>query len=277
MCRLYGFRANEPTKVECTLVHAQNALMVQSREDMKGYSHTHGWGIATYTDGDEPAEPRVERQAWAAYHGEHFRAAAARIHSRAVLAHVRRATVGEPSIDNTHPFTEARWSFIHNGTVPFFARIRDRLLHAMAAEQRELIRGVTDSEHVFHYLRSLQLADPAAPLCDIVQRGVTQVVRWCRDIDAHARIGLNIMMTDGRELAGTRLGRTLYVVARDGVHDCEICGFPHVHHDPRRRYRAVVIASEPISHERWQEIPEPSVYRVNADYGLDIEPLFAGA
>ena len=25
MCRLYGFRANEPTKVECTLVYAQNA------------------------------------------------------------------------------------------------------------------------------------------------------------------------------------------------------------------------------------------------------------
>ena len=27
MCRLYGFRANEETKVECTLVHAQNALL----------------------------------------------------------------------------------------------------------------------------------------------------------------------------------------------------------------------------------------------------------
>jgi predicted glutamine amidotransferase len=50
MCRLYGFRANEPTKVECTLVYAQNALMVQSREDLTGRGNAHGWGIATYED-----------------------------------------------------------------------------------------------------------------------------------------------------------------------------------------------------------------------------------
>ena len=45
MCRLYGFRANEPTKVECTLVHAQNALIVQSREDLAGLG-THMAGVS---------------------------------------------------------------------------------------------------------------------------------------------------------------------------------------------------------------------------------------
>lgn len=34
MCRLYGFRANEATKVECALVLAQNSLLAQSRADM---------------------------------------------------------------------------------------------------------------------------------------------------------------------------------------------------------------------------------------------------
>lgn len=78
MCRLYGLRATEPTKVECTLVHARNALMAQSRADRTCLSHPHGWGIATHED----HVPRVEQQAWAAYHGEHFRWAAARIHAR---------------------------------------------------------------------------------------------------------------------------------------------------------------------------------------------------
>lgn len=114
MCRLYGFRANEPTKVECTLVYAQNALMVQSREDLAGHGHAHGWGVATYED----RRPHVERHAWAACHGEHFRRSAARIFSRQVLAHVRRATVGTPKIENTHPFVDGPWTFIHNGTVP---------------------------------------------------------------------------------------------------------------------------------------------------------------
>ena len=68
MCRLYGFRASEATKVECTLVHAQNALMVQSQSDQAGKSHANGWGMVSF-DG---RVPHVERQAWAAYHREHF-------------------------------------------------------------------------------------------------------------------------------------------------------------------------------------------------------------
>jgi hypothetical protein len=43
MCRLYGFRATEPTKIECTLVHAQNALIIQSYRDQSGTSHLNGW------------------------------------------------------------------------------------------------------------------------------------------------------------------------------------------------------------------------------------------
>ena len=62
MCRLYGFRASEPTRVECSLVHAQNALMEQSRMDLEGLTHGHGWGVAEHPDG----VPFVEKQAWAA-------------------------------------------------------------------------------------------------------------------------------------------------------------------------------------------------------------------
>ena len=68
MCRLYAMRANEPTRVECGLVHSQNALMQQSKGDSTGLMHGHGWGVADYPDG----VPVVEKQTWAAYHGEHF-------------------------------------------------------------------------------------------------------------------------------------------------------------------------------------------------------------
>ena len=273
MCRLYGFRANEPTKVECTLVHAQNALMVQSREDLAGTSHAHGWGVATYED----HLPHIERQAWAAYHGEHFRRAAARIFSQQVLAHVRRATVGEAKIANTHPFTDGPWTFVHNGTVPNFDQLRPRLLAALPENRRKAISGDTDSEHVFHYLRSLQERAPGRPLVEVLREGLRQIVAWCRDIDPAAKIGLNVILSDGEEMAGSRLGRTLFYVERRGVQDCEICGFPHVHHDPHRRYRAVIVASEPISHEHWREVPEGSIYRVGADFTLEIEALEPGS
>ncbi len=124
MCRLYGFRASEPTKVECSLVHAQNALMEQSRMDLEGLTHGHGWGVAERPDG----VPFVEKQAWATYHGEHFKKTAARIYAKTVIAHVRRATVGPPGIENTHPFVHGVWLFAHNGTVPNFDQVRVRLL-----------------------------------------------------------------------------------------------------------------------------------------------------
>jgi predicted glutamine amidotransferase len=269
MCRLYGFRANEPTKVECTLVHAQNALMVQSREDLAGRRHAQGWGIAMYED----RCPRVERQAWAAYHGEHFRRAAARTFSQQVLAHVRRATVGTPKIENTHPFVDGPWAFIHNGTVPSFDRLRPRLLAQLPEERRNAIHGDTDSEHVFHYLRNLQALAPDRALLDVLRQGLGQIVEWCREIDPAAGVGLNVVLTDGEQMVGSRLGRTLYYVERVGVHDCEICGFPHIHHDPHQRYQAVIVASEPISHEDWREVPERSVYRVSEQFRLESEPL----
>jgi predicted glutamine amidotransferase len=69
------------------------------------------------------------------------------------------------------------------------------------------------------------------------------------------------------------LGRTLYYLERNGVYDCEICGFPHIHHDPSRAYRAVVVASEPITHEPWQEVPEGSLYAITPDLKWRLEPL----
>lgn len=96
MCRLYGLQAIQPTRLECSLVQAQNALMAQCIRDRGGLSHGHGWGVAVYPDG----VPFVQKQAWAAYHGEYFKKTAACMNSRAAIAHVRRATVGPPGFEN---------------------------------------------------------------------------------------------------------------------------------------------------------------------------------
>lgn len=270
MCRLYGFHATEATRVECTLVHAQNALMVQSYEDLKGTSHTHGWGVATYED----HVPRVEKAAWAAYHGEHFQRAASRIYALTTLAHVRRATVGPAAPENTHPFVHETIAFAHNGTVPGFAALRQRFLDATAAHHRAAISGTTDSEHVFRLLMTMRDETPGLPLAELLARGARRVIGWCREQDPEPPIGLNLLITDGSQIAGTRFGRTLFCAERDGVYDCEICGFPHIHHDPDRDYRAVVLASEPVTHETWHEIPEQSLIHIAPDAKVSIAPIF---
>ena len=127
--------------------------------------------------------PFVEKQAWAAYRGEHFIKSAARLYARTVIAHVRRATVGPPGIENTHPFVHGRWLFAHNGTVPNFESIRMRLVEAMDPLHRNEIGGSTDSEHVFRYLLSILGREPERPLVETVRRGLNQVIAWCRDVD----------------------------------------------------------------------------------------------
>lgn len=269
MCRLYAMSANEPTRVECSLVHAQNALMQQSQLDAEGLMHGHGWGVADYRDG----LPLIEKQTWAAFHGEHFKKTAARVYAHTVVAHVRRATVGGTAIENTHPFHHGKWIFAHNGTVPHFLDVRDRMMPEIDPLFQNDIRGETDSEHVFYYLLSLRMRYPHMGLRELVAVGLNRVRRWCNEVDPQARIGLNIMLTDGVDLVGSRFGRTLWHLRREQAYVCDICGRSHVHHDVGTEYRAVEIASEPLSDDNWQTLPDGVVYSVDEDYYLLVEPL----
>ena len=273
MCRLYAMHASEPTRVECSLVKSQNALMEQSKGDMQGYAHGHGWGVADYPNGS----PMVEKQVWAAFHGEHFSRKAARVYARTVVAHVRRATVGGTSIENTHPFHHGRWIFAHNGTVPNFDQVRAKMLDHIDPLHRSEIKGTTDSEHIFRYLIGLFLQHPERGLFEIVKAGLEQVITWSAEVDPDARVGLNVVLTNGEQLIGSCLNRSLFYLVRDHTYICPICGRSHVHHDTKCSYLAVEIASEPITHgENWYQIPNGTVFRVGEDYWLDILPLHLG-
>ena len=69
----------------------------------------------------------------------------------------------------------------------------------------------------------------------------------------------------------SRWGNSLHVLQREGVHDCEICGLCHVDALHREGYRAVMVASEPITSEAWRPVPERSVLAIDPD----IDVLFA--
>ncbi|AHD03717.1 class II glutamine amidotransferase [Leisingera methylohalidivorans] len=274
MCRLYAMHANEPTRVECGLVKAQNALMAQSQGDMEGMMHGHGWGVADYPDG----VPVIEKQTWAAYHGEHFAKAAARVYARTAVAHVRKATVGTTSVENTHPFHHGRWIFAHNGTIPNFEQIRFRLLERMDPLHRSEIQGQTDSEHVFRYLLSLFLHHPEKGLLETVHHGLSQITAWCAEMDPARPVGLNIVLTDGQNLVGSRLNRTLFHLSREHLHTCTVCGETHVKHSHSTPYKSVEVASEPVTFdEDWKEVPNGVVFHATEGFRLEMRALSDGA
>lgn len=278
MCRLYGFRATEPTKVECTLVYAQNALLAQSAADLRGVAHPHGWGIAYYENGT----PQVERRGTAAFSDLHFSLAAERIYSRTVLAHVRLATVGRSMIENTHPFAYGPWVFAHNGTIGAFEALERGMAQEVDESFLPLRRGTTDSELAFHWIltrmRKSGIAIDArgnevSALAEVVREAMRALAERCRAAGAETTTKLNFILTDGSVMVASRWNRSLHWVRRVGVHDCEICRIPHVQGQPGVDYRAVVLASEPISHEPWQPVPDRSLIAIDAEARPTILPI----
>lgn len=268
MCRFYGFRASQPTRVDCCLVGAPNSLLAQSQRDLRGFEHADGWGIVAYQGGDV----WLRRRASAAHDGHHFRAAATQVEATTVLAHVRAATVGAVGLDNTHPFVHGRFALVHNGTVPYFADIRPHLLDAMTPAQRGAIRGGTDSEHLLHLILSNHAR--TASLLASLEEALRRVVAWCREIGQEPHLGLNVLLTDGITLVGSRWQRTLHFLEQTGAAACAVCGGRHVG-APAPDYRALAIASEPMNGQPWPEIPERSIFEITPDLHLRIEPLAA--
>jgi len=275
MCRLYGFRANEPTKVECSLVYAQNALLSQSREDLGGVTHPDGWGIGYYEDGLQ----HVERRVAPAFEDLHFEHTAERVFSRTVVAHVRRATVGEVRLENVHPFTKGPWTFAHNGTVGGFQHVGPWMSADASDELTAARAGTTDSELAFLWLLSrLRRAGvdvetgetEARAVARVLQEAVRELGAACARYAPDQQARLNFLLTNGYLMVASRWNHSLHWAERVGLHDCEICGIPHVRHDESTVYRAAVVASEPITHERWTELPEGAVLAVDGRLGAEV-------
>jgi predicted glutamine amidotransferase len=284
MCRLYGFRATEETKVECSLVHAQNALMLQSGRDRIGRKHPDGWGIAYFQGG----LPMVERRASAAYDCIHFSGTAERVYSKTVLAHVRLATVGQLDPRNCHPFSWQQWVFAHNGTVTGIDRLRPQLQREIPDQLRLNIQGDTDSELMFYWLLTHLLREglingqscvDLVAARELIAHLLLQLDERCHFAEPSKKAKLNIILTNGVVLIATRFGNDLHWLQREGIHDCEICGIPHVRSPTASisanfPYRAVIVASEPISHEVWREVPDKSI--ITLDARLEVSLLSLG-
>ena len=138
MCELLGMSSNQQTNINLSLT-------VLSKRGENPRLHGDGWGVAFYEGGNDVRLIKDSGEAkdsvWVDFIKEQ------EIHSHVVIAHIRKATVGEVSYRNTHPFTRElkgrMHTFAHNGT---FKDIQQNPKY-----HTEFYRpvGSTDSEHAF--------------------------------------------------------------------------------------------------------------------------------
>jgi predicted glutamine amidotransferase len=192
MCRVFGCVAADPITVRHELLEADNPLIRQSEE------HDSGWGMSVYERADGQS-PRCLRLAEAAFEDAEFVEATA-LRGRIFNVHVRRATMGGLTEENTHPFCLGPYSFCHNGTIMRYPK----LLEPGVAKPA----GQTDSEAFFNFL--MRDFDDGHP-----RRCLRAAVRTL--IERSPFSGINFLFSDGYKLYAYKLGVfDLHWAERDG-------------------------------------------------------------
>ncbi|RLB52905.1 MAG: class II glutamine amidotransferase [Deltaproteobacteria bacterium] len=207
MCRLFGFRSVIQSQVHRSLLHADNALCQLSSD------HPDGWGVAYYVDGT----PHVTRSPAPAIDDQIFHRVSGVVASETVIAHVRKATVGELNVLNCHPFQHGRWTFAHNGDIKEFDQHREAMVDQIAPRLRRYVLGDTDSEVIFFlFLTNLSRSGPLSnrfsidEVVEALRDTVEQVRATCDDEAAERRALLTLLVTDGSTMAATRSGKELF-------------------------------------------------------------------
>lgn len=150
------------------------------------------------------------------------------VHSGAVLAAVRSATVGMPVVSTAAaPFIDRQWAFSHNGVVRGWPHSMAALAKRLPVSDLLMLDAPTDSAVLWALLRArLDYEDPAEAVAGLVGE-VGEAAPGSR---------LNLLVSDGAQLVATTWAHSLsYLQGPDSV----------------------VIASEPYDDDpAWQFVPD---------------------
>lgn len=209
MCRFTFYLGDEipvadlVTRPENSLIH-QSSHAKERPEPLNG----DGFGLAWYVaDDPEPARFRSLTPAWS---NANLAELARVTHSRCVMAHVRAATSGHYDVAeaNCHPFRCGPFAFMHNGDIAQFKKIRRPLMDSLSDRGFALVRGITDSEHMFalamEKLRGHEQDSSCKLLAEALRFTVARVLELMAEHAPGSHAYLNLVLTDGHNAAACR-------------------------------------------------------------------------
>lgn len=238
MCRHLAY-VGPPVTLQELLLEPPYGLLHQSwapRRQRYGTVNADGFGAGWYAESrPEPARYRRAQPMWT---DASFTSLAGVVRSRCVLAAVRSATAPSPAEESaTAPFLHGRWLFSHNGAVEGFAGAGGTaLLDRRARVEGTAVRAESGADAAL--LAALVFAElergaALGPALEAVVAEVTSV----------AAGRLNLLLTDGTEVAATTWGDTLSVLAGRGLAGS-----------------GVLVASEPLDDDPgWADVPDLSL------------------
>jgi glutamine amidotransferase len=205
MCRFIAY-LGEPILLSSLVTDPDHSIIHQSYHSRERPEPLNGdgFGLAWYV-------PRLSETAalfkdtTPAWSNENLRQVARVVESDCIFAHVRAATGGSPvSRLNCHPFSFGPLTFMHNGLIPDFGRMRRRLLEGLSDETYNSITGSTDSEHIFALFCEYYQGGGLEGMAEALLRTIARLEELRAELQIDRCCFLNFALTDGHVLACTR-------------------------------------------------------------------------
>jgi predicted glutamine amidotransferase len=220
-----------------------------------------GVGLGTF---DADGRPAIWRKPVPALRSQTFIANAHEVRSRTFVSHIRHATAGEPTLENTHPFEQHGRLFAHNGVLGDLAALRRRL-----GEHLELAQGTTDSE-LFFTLITKRIEEHGG---DVGSGIVAAANELASEVPLYS---LNFVLTTATDLWALRYPDTneLWILERSignidpggGFDERSLSGIMRVMSAELAVLPATVIASERLdSSARWRMLEPGELIHVDPD------------
>ncbi|MCP4912255.1 MAG: class II glutamine amidotransferase [Oligoflexia bacterium] len=213
MCRLFGFRSVILSQVHTSLLNAENALAIQSND------HPDGWGVSYYQNG----APHVVKSSTSAINDTIFKKVSGVVSSNTVVAHIRKATLGNKNILNTHPFQYGHWVFAHNGNIKNFDQHKEEIKKKIHPQFKRFILGETDSELFFFLILTKmslhssleEISYPIEKMAEAVKEAVTELVAIIGEMSKIDDAGetetyLTFIITNGVSMLAHHGGKNLH-------------------------------------------------------------------
>ncbi len=226
MCQLLGISSNKKVDIQFSLKEFKE----------RGKRNPHGFGFVFYENG---IPKLIKKQK--SLKDEDIEKEDYKFKSKIIIGHVRLASCGSQSYENTHPFVIGKWSFAHNGTV---REVKNWQLNKFKP------KGDTDSEYAFCYLlERISGKETIYEIVSILKNEASEI----------AKIGrFNFLLSDGEHLYAYG-DDSLYFVKREAPFQevkLKNTGY-HLHLSKIKKpdEKAIIVATEPLTkEENWQKI-----------------------
>ncbi len=264
MCRFLAY-SGPSTFMQEFLLDSSYSLVNQSKHARMRFEPVNGdgFGVGWYPLHEDPV-PGTFVSIEPAWSNRNLKEIATKIPTRHFFAHIRDATIGMPvSQGNCHPFQAGSYLWMHNGHLGEFDKCRRLLMASLSDTSFNMIKGNTDSEHLFALFMDQVKHQPisdSGQLLEALTRTIISINSIRNESGCESEAHMNFALSNGVCSLFTRLSMNSEMAP------------PTLHY--QQKHEELIVASEPLTDAGdWQQVNNGEVLIQETGTAMRIEAL----